>query len=69
MTVYKNFIDGKWVASKSGKTFIKRNPANIDDVIGEFPDSTEEDVELAVEAAKRAFPNGATYRHPNVRSY
>ena len=56
MTVYKNFIDGKWIDSKSGKTFIKRNPANIDDVIGEFPDSTEEDVELAVEAAKRAFP-------------
>ena len=37
---YENFIGGKWLASKSGKTFENRNPANTDDLIGLFPAST-----------------------------
>ena len=52
---YENFIGGKWLASKSGKTFENRNPANIDDLIGLFPASTAEDVDAAVAAAKDAF--------------
>jgi alpha-ketoglutaric semialdehyde dehydrogenase len=53
--IYKNFINGEWVASKSGKTFENRNPANTDEIIGEFPASTSEDVEAAVQAAKHAY--------------
>jgi alpha-ketoglutaric semialdehyde dehydrogenase len=53
--IYKNFISGEWVASKSGKTFENRNPANTDEIIGEFPASTSEDVEAAVQAAKHAY--------------
>ena len=34
--VYKNFIGGEWVESKSGKTYENRNPANTDEVIGHF---------------------------------
>ena len=52
---YRNFIDGKWVASSSSKTFEDRNPANHDDVIGTFQESNESDLNAAVEAARRAF--------------
>lgn len=53
---FLNYIDGKWTPSHSKKTFVKRNPADRDDVIGEFPDSGKEDVEAAVEAARKAYP-------------
>jgi len=52
---YKNFIDGRWLAARSAKTFENRNPANRDDLIGLFPASSAEDVDAAVRAAKRAF--------------
>lgn len=52
---YRNFIDGHWVDAVSGKTFVKRNPADTRDVVGEFPDSTVEDAAAAVKAAANAF--------------
>lgn len=52
---FQNFIDGKWVDAISGKTFENRNPAHWDEVIGTFPKSGKEDVEVAVRAARRAF--------------
>jgi acyl-CoA reductase-like NAD-dependent aldehyde dehydrogenase len=54
-TVYKNFIDGHWVASVSGNTFENRNPANTDDLIGVFQHSTGADVNAAIDAAARAY--------------
>ena len=39
VTTYKNFINGEWVASRSGETFENRNPANTDDLIGVFQQS------------------------------
>src|SRR6201997_1085856 len=51
---YKNFIRGEWVAPRSGKTRENRNPANVDELIGVFPLSSEEDVNAAVSAAKKA---------------
>jgi aldehyde dehydrogenase (NAD+) len=56
---FKNYIDGKWLEAHSGKTFENRNPANRHDLIGVFPASGSEDVNRAVEAAKKAF---ATWR-------
>ena len=53
--VFKNFINGDWVAPKSGKTQENRNPANTDEIIGEFPLSSEADVEQAVGAARAAY--------------
>ncbi len=53
--LYKNFIDGKWAAAKSGGSFENRNPANRNDLIGLFPASGAEDVDDAVRAAKTAF--------------
>ncbi|MFP5236348.1 MAG: aldehyde dehydrogenase family protein [Acidobacteriota bacterium] len=56
---YLNLIGGRWVAARSGKTFLNVNPADHSDVVGEFPASGPEDVEAAVAAAKKAF---ATWR-------
>ena len=53
--LFKNYIDGSWVESKAGKTFENCNPANRHDSIGLFPASSLEDVNRAVEAAKKAF--------------
>ncbi len=52
---FQNFIDGKWVDAKSGKTFENRNPANWDEIVGTFPKSGKEDVDAAVKAARGAF--------------
>jgi aldehyde dehydrogenase (NAD+) len=54
--IYYNFIDGRWVGAKSGATFENRNPADRRDLIGLFPDSGPEDVDAAVNAAKKALP-------------
>ncbi len=53
--VYKNFINGEWVESRSGKSIENRNPANTNELIGVFPASTEEDVNAAVESAREAY--------------
>ena len=52
---YQNLIGGKWVSAVSGKTFLNRNPAHVDDVVGEFQASSEADVDRAVQAARAAF--------------
>lgn len=52
----KNYINGKWVDSITGRTFESRNPANWDEVVAVFPASGPEDVERAVQAAKEAYP-------------
>ncbi len=51
----KNFINGEWKESESKDNWEVRNPA-LDEVIGEVPMSTEEEVNEAVRAAKEAFP-------------
>jgi aldehyde dehydrogenase (NAD+) len=53
--VFKNFINGEWVESRSGKAYENRNPANTDELVGMFVSSTEEDVDAAVDAAKQAY--------------
>ena len=53
--VFRNFINGEWVAPKGGKTHENRNPANTDEIIGEFPLSTEADVNEGVAAARAAY--------------
>jgi aldehyde dehydrogenase (NAD+) len=54
--LYKNFINGEWVAARGGAAFENRNPANTDELVGMFPSSGEDDVNDAVEAAKAAYP-------------
>src|SRR5467141_738321 len=57
---YKNYIGGRWVESKSGKTFTSTNPAHKDQVLGVMQASNADDVNAAIEAAEKAF-NG--WRH------
>ena len=55
MEKFKNYINGKWVAPRSGEYFKNISPANIDDIIGEFPLSGQEDVNDAAKAASDAY--------------
>src|SRR5574338_74410 len=55
MKTFQNFIGGKWVAPSSGDYFENVNPADTGDRIGRFPLSNAEDVECAVQSAKRGF--------------
>src|SRR3990172_11541051 len=51
---YQLLINGEFVASKSGETFERRNPAN-GDVVATCPKATEEDTDAAIRAARAAF--------------
>jgi betaine-aldehyde dehydrogenase len=57
-TKLQNFIDGEFVDAGDGATEEVTNPAN-GEMIAEMPLSTEQDVDRAVAAAKRAFPGWA----------
>jgi acyl-CoA reductase-like NAD-dependent aldehyde dehydrogenase len=52
----KNFINGKWVESKSARRSERRNPANTDEVVALVPLSTRDEMREAIAAAKAAFP-------------
>jgi len=52
----KNFINGRWVDSRSDRTFISLNPAYKSETVAVAPDSTMTDVDEAVKAARAAFP-------------
>ena len=54
MKKYQSYINGKWIDSISGKTILVDNPAN-EEVIGEIACATNDDVDLAIEAAKESF--------------
>ncbi len=51
----KNYINGQWVDSKSGKTFRSINPANKEEVVGIVSLSGRKDVDQAVKAARGAY--------------
>lgn len=56
---YNNYINGKWVPSKTKQTYESINPANIDEVLGTFQKSNKADIEMAIAAAEKAFPSWA----------
>jgi len=51
---FLNYIGGKWVPARGGRTFFNHNPAT-GEVLGEYPSSGAEDVEAAVDAAAKAY--------------
>jgi acyl-CoA reductase-like NAD-dependent aldehyde dehydrogenase len=55
-TICPNYVDGKWVKSRSDGKLMRSNPADYTDVIGFTPLSTREEISEAVAAAKRALP-------------
>ena len=52
----KNYIGGHFRNAESGKTIPNVNPATSE-ILSSIPDSSAEDVSLAVDAAKNAFKN------------
>ena len=68
MSIYKNYINGKWVSSSSGKTFNSLNPAN-EKIIGKFQASNVLDVKKAVSAAEKAFPEWRDMPAPSRAKY
>jgi acyl-CoA reductase-like NAD-dependent aldehyde dehydrogenase len=61
--LFRNFIDGKWVVSESGKTYERRNPAT-GELVATYVSSTAADVQAAVEAATRAFASWRLFPAP-----
>ena len=61
---FRTFIDGTWVASQSGHTFENRNPADQDDLIGYFQQSSPDDARAAIQAARRAYDTWRTVPAP-----
>ena len=68
LTAPANLIAGERRPSAGGDTYQKRNPARPDEVVGEFPSSTREDVDLAVQAAEDARADWAAGRWRAVRA-
>jgi len=54
---YRNYIGGRWIDARGGRTFVSRNPAHYDQVLGSLQASDAADVDAAVEAARAAFPS------------
>jgi aldehyde dehydrogenase (NAD+) len=52
----RNYINGRWVESRSTQTLERRNPADLNEVLSLAPLSTREEVGEAIAAAKAAFP-------------
>ena len=52
---HRNYIGGQWKAPSGGTYYPSRNPADQNDLIGDFPLSAKEDVDEAVEQAHGAF--------------
>ncbi len=62
LTKIENYINGELVAPISANYLDNFNPA-LGEVYSLIPDSDERDVQLAVEAAKRAFPSWKQTSH------
>ncbi|BFZ58985.1 aldehyde dehydrogenase (NAD(P)(+)) ald5 [Savitreella phatthalungensis] len=55
------FINNEWVKSKSGQTFETINPTNGKPIVA-IQEAQEEDVDVAVAAARAAFQHGSEWR-------
>ncbi len=55
METLTNFVGGRWIASRASESLDVHNPAT-GEVIARTPLSTGEDLDAAVQAAKKAFP-------------
>jgi aldehyde dehydrogenase (NAD+) len=64
-----NYINGKWVPSMTGRTGENRNPADYDEVVCTFPESSVEDVDAAVAAAKQAYRSWRLVPAPRRAEY
>ena len=66
---YRNFVNGEWVGSTTGRTFENRNPANREDLVGTFQDSSAEDVDAAIDIAEKAYARWRLVPAPRRADY
>jgi aldehyde dehydrogenase (NAD+) len=66
---YQLFINGEWVSSESGETFTRVNPADPDEVIGNFQKGNAIDTEKAIDSAERAFDSWSDTPAPKRAEY
>lgn len=62
-----NLIGGTWTGSASGRTLVRRNPADEREVVATFPDSSAEDAHAAVSAVAAGYTEWAR-RAPEARA-
>jgi len=67
--IFRNYVAGEWVECQSKKTFRNINPANTDEVVGEFQSSAAEDTLKACEAAAKAQAGWAALPAPRRGEY
>ena len=65
----QNYINGKWVPSKTGQQSENRNPADNDELVCTFPESSQEDVDDAIAAAKKAYTSWRLVPAPRRAEY
>ncbi len=58
----KNYIDGQFL-EPTGEKLEKRNPSNLQEVVGVLPQSGENEIQDAVGAARNAFPAWRSLSH------
>jgi aldehyde dehydrogenase (NAD+) len=58
MDIYKHLINGEWVAGSGALRNL--NPSNLSDLVGEYAAGDAAQVDLAVQAARAAFPAWST---------
>ncbi|HVN79011.1 MAG TPA: aldehyde dehydrogenase family protein [Terriglobia bacterium] len=61
---FQNFIAGEWLQSSSGETFDRVNPANSEEKVARYQMSNQADVQLALDAARKAQPAWASMPGP-----
>ena len=66
---YKLFINGKWVSSASGETYTRGNPANPDEILGEFQKGNATDAQNAIDAAQAALESWSDTPAPKRAEY
>jgi aldehyde dehydrogenase (NAD+) len=62
--VYRNYVAGQWAECKTKKTFANVNPANTNEIVGQFQASGPDDIQAACEAAAQAQPAWAALPAP-----
>jgi acyl-CoA reductase-like NAD-dependent aldehyde dehydrogenase len=53
----RSYVNGRWYHPQSKSTSKNINPADVSDVIGEYPLATAADVRLAIDGAVKAWPS------------
>ena len=54
MSPHKNYVNGTWAESATGRVSVSTNPADVNDIVGEFQASDSGDAARAVESASVA---------------